>query len=74
MHGYMPFDKNGELLVPFRTWRNTTTGRARRRSDLFSFNIPQRWSIAHLSGRFKRRKPSAEIDFLTTLAGCVHGN
>ena len=49
MHGYMPFDEKGELLVPFRTWRNTMTGEAVKvLSPLFEFNIPQRWSIAHL--------------------------
>lgn len=49
MHGYMPFDKNGELLTHFRTWRNTTTSEASEElSRLFNFNIPQRWSIAHL--------------------------
>ena len=74
MHGYMPFDKNGELLVPFRTWRNTTTGRAAQAlTDLFSFNIPQRWSIAHLyQAVLNGESHLLEIDFLTTLAGCVH--
>ena len=49
MHGYMPFDAAGELLVPFRTWRNTMTEEAcRKLTPLFQFNIPQRWSIAHL--------------------------
>lgn len=49
MHGYLPFDKNGALLTPFRTWRNTITGDAAKKlTDLFNFNIPQRWSIAHL--------------------------
>ena len=74
MHGYMPFDKNGELLVPFRTWRNTTTGRAAQAlTDLFSFNIPQRWSIAHLyQAVLNGESHLPEIDFLTTLAGCVH--
>ena len=49
MHGYMPFDKEGNLLVPFRTWRNNITGEASRKlSELFKYNIPQRWSIAHL--------------------------
>ena len=49
MHGYMPFDEKGELLVPFRTWRNTITGEAAAAlTKEFSFNIPQRWSIAHL--------------------------
>ena len=49
MHGYLAFDKEGKLLVPFRTWRNTTTGQAASElMELFGFNIPQRWSIAHL--------------------------
>ena len=49
MHGYLPFDKDGELLVPFRTWRNTITGQAATElTEVFGFNIPQRWSIAHL--------------------------
>ena len=49
MHGYLAFDKNGELLVPFRTWRNTITGPAAAElTGVFNFNIPQRWSIAHL--------------------------
>ena len=49
MHGYMAFDKEGELLVPFRTWRNTITEEAAAKlSEAFSYNIPQRWSIAHL--------------------------
>ena len=49
MHGYMAFDKNGELLVPFRTWRNGITGEASEAlTEAFQYNIPQRWSIAHL--------------------------
>ena len=49
MHGYLPFNKDGKQLVPFRTWRNTITGDAAGKlTDLFGFNIPQRWSIAHL--------------------------
>ena len=49
MHGYMAFDRAGELLTPFRTWRNTTTGEAAEKlTELFGFNIPQRWSVAHL--------------------------
>ena len=49
MHGYMPFNKEGELLVPFRTWRNNITGEASEKlMELFNYNIPQRWSIAHL--------------------------
>jgi sugar (pentulose or hexulose) kinase len=49
MHGYLAFDTNDNLLVPFRTWRNTMTGQAAGKlTELFQFNIPQRWSIAHL--------------------------
>lgn len=49
MHGYLAFDENGELLVPFRTWRNTITQEAADKlTDVFQYNIPQRWSIAHL--------------------------
>lgn len=49
MHGYLPFDKDDNLLVPFRTWRNTITGEAAAElTEVLGFNIPQRWSIAHL--------------------------
>ena len=49
MHGYMAFDENGKILVPFRTWRNTNTGKAAAElSELFVYNIPLRWSISHL--------------------------
>ena len=49
MHGYLAFDKDNNLLVPFRTWRNTTTGEAANiLTNAFGFNIPERWSIAHL--------------------------
>lgn len=74
MHGYLAFDKNGQLLVPFRTWRNTMTGSASERlSGLFQFNIPQRWSIAHLYQAILNNEPHvAEIEYLTTLAGYIH--
>jgi len=74
MHGYMPFDKNGSLLVPFRTWRNTITGQAAEKlTALFQFNIPQRWSIAHLYQAILNQEPHVkDIDHLTTLAGYVH--
>lgn len=74
MHGYMPFDENGELLVPFRTWRNTITGQAAAAlTDLFAFNIPQRWSIAHLYQAILNEEAHLpRIAYLTTLAGCVH--
>src|SRR5512138_1168752 len=74
MHGYMAFDKDGNQLVPFRTWRNTITGQAAEKlTDLFQFNIPQRWSIAHLYQAILNREPHVgKIDHLTTLAGYVH--
>lgn len=74
MHGYLPFDEHDTLLVPFRTWRNTITGQAAERlTDLFQFNIPQRWSIAHLYQAILNREPHvSRISHLTTLAGYVH--
>ena len=74
MHGYLAFDKDGNLLVPFRTWRNTITGQASERlTDLFQFNIPQRWSIAHLYQAILNNEPHLKnISHLTTLAGYVH--
>jgi sugar (pentulose or hexulose) kinase len=74
MHGYMAFDKQGSLLVPFRTWRNTMTEEAAKKlTESFQFNIPQRWSIAHLYHAILRNEPHIEkLDFLTTLAGYIH--
>ncbi|MFM9278503.1 xylulokinase [Paenibacillus jiagnxiensis] len=74
MHGYMAFDSTGELLVPFRTWRNATTGAAARElTDTFQFNIPERWSIAHLyQAILNEEKHVHRIDFITTLAGFIH--
>ena len=74
MHGYMAFDKNGNQLVPFRTWRNTITGQAAEKlTELFQFNIPQRWSIAHLYQAILNKEPHVkDIHHLTTLAGYVH--
>ncbi len=74
MHGYMPFNKGGRLLVPFRTWRNTTTERAARElTKLFGFNIPQRWSVAHLYQAVLNGEPHIEqIAHITTLAGYIH--
>ncbi len=74
MHGYLVFDKNEELLVPFRTWRNTITGEAAEQlTRLFQFNIPQRWSIAHLYQAILNEEPHVpDIHFQTTLAGYVH--
>lgn len=74
MHGYMAFDKEGNLLVPFRTWRNTITAQAAKElSDLFDFNIPERWSIAHLyQAMLNKEEHVSNIDYLTTLAGYIH--
>lgn len=74
MHGYLAFDKAGDLLVPFRTWRNTTTGvAASELTELFGVNIPLRWSIAHLHQAVVDNEPHVpQIDFVTTLAGYVH--
>ena len=74
MHGYMPFDPAGNLLVPFRTWRNTITGQAAAQlTELFQFNIPQRWSIAHLWQAILNQEPHVkDIRHLNTLAGYVH--
>ena len=74
MHGYMAFDEDGGLLVPFRTWRNTITFEAAEYlTELFGFNIPQRWSIAHLYQAIINGEPHIpEIRFLTTLAGYIH--
>lgn len=74
MHGYMAFDNNGELLVPFRTWRNTITEEASNKlTELFDFHIPQRWSIAHLYQAVLNGEGHVkDIAFQTTLAGYVH--
>lgn len=74
MHGYLAFDGQGNLLVPFRTWRNTITGQAAAElTDLFQFNIPQRWSIAHLDQAILNKEAHVkDIRYLTTLAGYVH--
>jgi len=74
MHGYLAFDQDGDLLVPFRTWRNTMTAQAASElTELFQFNIPQRWSIAHLYQAILNKEPHVrDIFYLTTLAGYVH--
>lgn len=74
MHGYLVFDKEGRQLADFRTWRNTVTERsAAELSELFGFNIPQRWSIAHLDRAILNGEDHIKsIDFMTTLAGYVH--
>ena len=74
MHGYMAFNKQQEILVPFRTWRNTNTAKAAAElSDLFVFNIPLRWSISHLyQAILDNEEHVKDIDYLTTLAGYIH--
>lgn len=74
MHGYLAFDENNELLVPFRTWRNTMTEQAADAlTEALDFNIPQRWSIAHLyQAILGDEEHVPQIRFVTTLAGYVH--
>jgi sugar (pentulose or hexulose) kinase len=74
MHGYVVFDKNKNLLVPFRTWRNTITEQASiELNQIFQFNIPQRWSIAHLHQAILNKEAHIkDINYITTLAGYVH--
>ncbi len=71
MHGYMAFDKDEEIMVPFRTWRNTNTGKAAAElSELFNYNIPLRWSISHLyQCILDNEEHVGDIKYLTTLAG-----
>ena len=74
MHGYMAFNEKQEILVPFRTWRNTNTGKAAAElSELFNYNIPLRWSISHLyQCILDNNEHVNDIKYLTTLAGYVH--
>jgi sugar (pentulose or hexulose) kinase len=74
MHGYLAFDAAGQLLTPFRTWRNTNTGAATERlSEVFGFNIPHRWSVAHLyQAVLDEEEHIARLAHFTTLAGYVH--
>ena len=74
MHGYLPFDREGRQLCGFRTWRNTfTEGAAAELTELFQYNIPARWSVAHLYHAMKQGEPHVkDIAYLTTLAGYVH--
>ena len=74
MHGYMPFDKDGNMLAPFRTWRNTNTGEAAAiLSKLFDYNIPLRWSISHLyQAILNEEEHVKDVAFITTLAGYIH--
>ena len=74
MHGYLAFDKEGNLLVPFRTWRNTITQEASEAlTKVFNFHVPQRWSIAHLyQAILNGEKHVPQVDFFTTLDGYIH--
>lgn len=74
MHGYMPFNREGELLVPFRTWRNNITKQASDQlTELFHYNIPQRWSIAHLYQAILNKEVHVkEIDYIATLEAYIH--
>ncbi len=74
MHGYMAFNEKDELLVPFRTWRNTITQEASEElTKLFAYHIPQRWSIAHLyQAILKKEEHVKDVNFFTTLAGYIH--
>ncbi len=74
MHGYLAFDQSGELLVPFRTWRNTITQEASEAlTEAFQFHIPQRWSIAHLyQAILNGEKHVPDVDYITTLDGYIH--
>lgn len=74
MHGYMAFDKEGHLIAPFQTWRNTNTQKsADELTELFNFNIPLRWTISHLYQRILDKEPHTHnLDFVTTLAGYIH--
>ena len=74
MHGYLAFDKEGNLLVPFRTWRNTITQEASEAlTKVFNFHVPQRWSIAHLyQAILNGEEHVPQVDFLTTLDGYIH--
>jgi sugar (pentulose or hexulose) kinase len=74
MHGYLVFDSNGDQLTPFRTWRNTMTAQASQElTELFEYQIPQRWSIAHLyQAILNQESHVSEIAYMTTLCGYVH--
>lgn len=74
MHGYLAFDKEGNLLVPFRTWRNTITQEASEAlTKVFNFHVPQRWSIAHLyQAILNGEEHVPQVDFFTTLDGYIH--
>ena len=74
MHGYLAFNKDEKLLVPFRTWRNTITGQASKElSELFNFPVPERWSVSHLyQAILNKESHISEIENVYTLAGYIH--
>ncbi len=74
MHGYLAFNEEGKLLSPFRTWRNTCAGEAANKlTELFQFNIPDRWSIAHLyQVILDGEEHVKDVRYFTTLAGYIH--
>lgn len=74
MHGYLAFDNNDDLLVPFRTWRNGNTKEAAKKlTNIFNFNIPERWSIAHIyQAILNKESHIAQVEFITTLSGYIH--
>ena len=74
MHGYLAFDQEDNLLVPFRTWRNTNTASAADElTELLGFNIPMRWSVAHFHQAVLNREPHvSQVASINTLAGYVH--
>ena len=74
MHGYLPFDRDGKQLTEFRTWRNTITGQAAEElTERFGFNMPQRWSGAHLyQAMLNGEEHLPRLDYITTLAGYIH--
>lgn len=74
MHGYVACDHTGEVLVPFRTWRNATTIEASQKlTDVFQFHIPERWSIAHLyQAILEEEKHLSRLEYMTTLSGYIH--
>ncbi len=74
MHGYLAFDKDWNLLTPFRTWQNTMTGAAAEKLTAeFGFNVPQRWSIAHLYQAVLNGEDHVpQVAHITTLAGYIH--
>ena len=74
MHGYLAFDEKDNLLVPFRTWRNTITGEASQKlSELFNFPVPERWSISHLyQAVLKNEAHISKVKNVYTLAAYIH--